>query len=165
VRAIIDSARRDESWDAWEADLRAVRAVASDDRIRIFLENPSVPRARRLGVIDQFRDERLGMRGRGFLRLLTEARELALARDVERAFLRSADEARRLDRVVVTTAAGLHETEVEELRRRLRRPGWNLHLSTETDPVILGGVIIRRGDNVLDLSVRAKLRSLASALR
>ena len=165
VRAVISSAHRDGSWDAWESDLHAVRAIASDGRVRAFLENLAFPRAERLGVIDRFRDERLGSHGRGLLRLLTEGRDLALARDIERAFLRSADEVRKLDRVLVTTAAPLHEAEIEQLRAHLAWPGRNLHLTVATDPHILGGVVIRRGDDLLDLSVRAKLQSLASALR
>ena len=38
-------------------------------------------------------------------------------------------------------------------------------MTTDVDDNLLGGFVIRRGDDVLDLSVRARLISLAATLR
>ena len=65
----------------------------------------------------------------------------------------------------VTTAIELEESAVQDLRDRLQAPARSLRMTTEVDDKLLGGFVIRRGDDVLDLSVRARLVSLAATLR
>ena len=165
VQAIVAVAERERAWDAWEADLGVLRGVAADDAVRTFLLHPGLPLAQRVGLIDRVPEPRLGANGRALARLLIERRDLDLVPDIEVSFVRSADVARNLDRVRVTTAVALTDAELEDLRSRLAEPGRELRLSADTDPSILGGFVVRRGDNLLDLSVRARLQSLASALR
>ena len=165
AQAIARAAQRDDGWDAWEADLEIVGAIASDERIRTFLESPAIAREARLELLDRAAGERLGARGRGLLQLLIDRRDLALARAIGQLFLHVADAERRLDRVQVTTAVELQPDEATELESALTEPGRTLRLTTTVDPAVVGGVVIRRGDNLLDLSVRAKLRALAGAVR
>ncbi len=165
ARAIARTAQRDDGWDAWEADLEIVGSIASDDRVRTFLESPAIAREARIELIDRVASEQLGARGRGLLQLLIDQRDLALARQIGQMFLRVADVERKLDRVHVTTAVELEPDEVTELEAALSEPGRTLRLTTTADPSVVGGVVIRRGDNLLDLSVRAKLQALASAVR
>ena len=65
----------------------------------------------------------------------------------------------------VTTAIQLEEAAVQDLRNRLEAPARTLRMTTDVDDNLLGGFVIRRGDDVLDLSVRARLISLAATLR
>ena len=58
------------------------------------------------------------------------------------------------------------ESEQEEklataLRKRLNR---DISITTQVDSTLLGGVIIRAGDTVIDGSVRGKLARLSEAL-
>jgi F-type H+-transporting ATPase subunit delta len=145
--------------------LAVLRGVTTDDTVRTFLLHAGLPLTERVGLIDRIPEQQLGANGRGLARLLIERRDLDLAPDIEAAFVRRADEARNIDRVRVTTAVALTDTEFEDLRSRLAEPGRELRLSADTDPTILGGFVVRRGDNLLDLSVRARLQSLAGALR
>ena len=165
LHAVSAAAQREGSWEAWEHDLAALRAIGEDDRVRVFLESAVVPVAERLSLVDRVADASIGARGRGLLRILMEQRDLDVVSEVERGFLRIADRERRLDRVLVTTAVPLNDAETDELRERLVHPGRKIHLTTATDPAIIGGIVVRRGDNLLDLSVRARLQSLGRALQ
>ena len=165
VQVVAAAAKREGSWDAWEHDIAALRAIAEDDRVRAFLEAVAVPVADRLNLVDRVAGSSIGAHGLGLLRVLMAQRDLDVVPDVERAFIRIADRERRLDRVHVTTAVPLNDVETDELRERLARPGRQLHLTTTTDLAIIGGFVVRRGDNLLDLSVRARLQSLGRALQ
>jgi len=109
--------------------------------------------------------EAISARGLGLLRLLADQREVDLTQEVAQRFRDAADEAQNIDRVHVTTAAALDDAELDDLRDRLTAPGRMLRLTTDIDPALLGGFVVRRGDDVLDLSVRARLQALASTLR
>jgi F-type H+-transporting ATPase subunit b len=73
----------------------------------------------------------------------------------------------RLDgeRAVVTTAVPLNEEEKERYRAALQAQlGPGAAVAFETDPSILGGVIVRVGDQVIDDSVAAKLEGMRTRL-
>ncbi len=164
ARAIVATARQSGSWDEWERDQSVLRAIGEADALREFLENPSRRLDERLAVVDRLPADQLGPQGRGLLRVLIENRELRLAGDIELLFLRAADAERRLDRVQVTTATPLNDTELLQLRTHLTQPGRTLRLSTDVDPKIMGGIVVRQGDDLLDMSVRARLQSLTATL-
>ncbi len=161
-----ESARAAErAWSAWEADLDALAALAADDRCRRFLQSTSIPLAERLSAAQRAAGDALSARGLGLLRLLAEQRALDLTREIARRVRAAADEAQQVDRVHVTAAVDLHGEELDELRAQLTTPGRTLRLTTDTDPALLGGFVVRRGDDILDVSVRARLHALASTLR
>lgn len=165
VEAVVADARAGQAWDAWEADLEVLGAVADDDQARRFLQSTSIGLDERLQAVQRAAGEALSVRGLGLLRLLAEQREIDLTQEIARRFRDAADEAQSVDRVHVTTAAALGEAELRDLRDSLTAPGRTLRLTTDIDPALLGGFVVRRGDDVLDLSVHARLQALASTLR
>ena len=165
VEAVVADARAGQAWDAWEADLEVLSAVADDDSSRRFLQSTSIALDDRLLAVQRAAGDALSVRGLGLLRLLADQREVDLTQEIARHYRDAADEAQSVDRVHVTTAAALEDAELGDLRERLTAPGRTLRLTTDTDPALLGGFVVRRGDDVLDLSVRARLQALASTLR
>jgi F-type H+-transporting ATPase subunit delta len=64
-----------------------------------------------------------------------------------------------------TSAAPLGSDEVRALTARLEQlTGGRVVLTTETDPDILGGIVVRLGDRLIDGSVRGRLERLRSKL-
>ena len=165
VEAVVADAQAGQAWDVWEADLEVLTAVADDDQARRFLQSTSIGLEERIQAVQRAAGDAISARGLGLLRLLAEQRETDLTQEVARRFRDAADEAQSVDRVHVTTAAPLGETELRDLRDSLAAPGRTLRLTTDTDPALLGGFVVRRGDDVLDLSVHARLQALASTLR
>lgn len=165
VEAVVADARAGQAWDVWEADLEVLRAIADDDATRRFLQSTSIGLDERIQAVQRAAGEAISARGLGLLRLLADQREVDLTQEVAQRFRDAADEARNIDRVHVTTAAALDDAELDDLRDRLTAPGRMLRLTTDIDPALLGGFVVRRGDDVLDLSVRARLQALASTLR
>jgi F-type H+-transporting ATPase subunit delta len=165
VDAIVADARAEQTWQAWEADLEILSAIADDDPARRFLHSTSIGLDDRLLAVQRAAGDAVSVRGLGLLRLLAEQREIDLTQEIARRFRVAADEAQHVDRVHVTTAALLEEAELRDLRDRLTAPGRTLRLTTDIDPALLGGFVVRRGDDVLDLSVHARLQALASTLR
>jgi len=165
VEAVVAEAQAAQAWDGWEADLDVLSVVADDDQSRRFLQSTSIALDDRLLAVQRAAGEAISARGLGLLRLLAEQREVDLTPEIARRFRDAADEAQNVDRVHVTTAAALDEAEVRDLRDSLTTPGRSLRLTTDIDPALLGGFVVRRGDDVLDLSVHARLQALASTLR
>src|SRR5262249_13450035 len=85
---------------------------------------------------------------------------------------RVAAEFRRLDdqrqgivHATATTALPLNDTEVRALTARLEQmTGGRIALQTDVDESLLGGIIVRVGDRLIDGSVRGRLERLRNQL-
>jgi F-type H+-transporting ATPase subunit delta len=96
-----------------------------------------------------------------FLELLAEKHRMPALWHVRRHFdERWAEENRRLD-VRLTSAVELDPNVVEHVRTEVeRQTERTIDLEAEVDPDILGGLVLRVGNMVLDASIRNKLETL-----
>jgi len=77
-------------------------------------------------------------------------------------FTKAPDDIRNLgDDVQVTTALPLTDDEKKQLQKQISAK----NITYQVDPSILGGVILRSGDRVVDGSVRSSLQGLAAQMR
>ena len=71
------------------------------------------------------------------------------------------EEANQLLPVVITSAVELDEQTVERIRTQVgEQTGRTIELTTAVDPDVLGGLVLRVGNSVLDASIRTRLDTL-----
>ena len=96
-----------------------------------------------------------------FLELLAERHRLPFIHRIRGVYDDMWAEEHRLLNVEVTSAVELDESTLEEIGRRIEEEtGRSVELSTDVDPGVLGGLVIRVGNMVLDASVRRRLEQL-----
>jgi F-type H+-transporting ATPase subunit delta len=96
-----------------------------------------------------------------FLKLLIENHRMPVLFRVRRAYDALWEEANRLLPVQVTSAVQLDEKTVAQIGERIaEQTGRKVELSSEVQPDILGGIVVRVGNSVLDASVRNRLEQL-----
>ncbi|MPN60607.1 ATP synthase subunit delta [bioreactor metagenome] len=82
-----------------------------------------------------------------------------------REFRRILNESRNIIEAEVTTALPLSDAEHKNLAQKLGTvTGKTVILNTKLDPGILGGVIVKIGDKLIDGSVARQLKTLTTAL-
>jgi F-type H+-transporting ATPase subunit delta len=102
-------------------------------------------------------DERLV----NFLELLAERHRMPAMPRIRRAFEALWAEEHKLLAVSVTAAVELDEELVKSIGERIEeQTGRTVELSSEVDPDVLGGLIVRVGNMVLDASVRNRLERI-----
>jgi F-type H+-transporting ATPase subunit delta len=100
-----------------------------------------------------------------FVLLLLERRRLAAVPNIARAYRGMADEHTGRVRAHVTSALPLGAAELERVRQSLaRRTGKQVILEASVDAALIGGIVARVGDLVLDGSVRTQLGTLREKL-
>jgi ATP synthase F1 delta subunit len=96
-----------------------------------------------------------------FLELLIENHRMPVIFRVRRAFERLWEDENQLLPVSVTSAVDLDEGTVKQIGDRIaEQTGRKVDLSANVDPDILGGIVVRVGNSVLDASVRNRLEQL-----
>jgi ATP synthase F1 delta subunit len=80
-------------------------------------------------------------------------------------FGRLLDESRGIVAATVSSAAPLDEDEEAAIRSRVEaRTGREVRLTSEVDPELIGGLVVRVGDQWIDASVRGRLERLRDQL-
>jgi F-type H+-transporting ATPase subunit delta len=96
-----------------------------------------------------------------FLRLLIENHRMPVVFRVRRAFEDLWREENKLLPVQITSAVELDAKTVDSIGERIgEQTGRKIDLSAEVQPDILGGIVVRVGNSVLDASIRNRLEQL-----
>ena len=96
-----------------------------------------------------------------FLNLLIEKHRMPLIFRVRRDFDQRWEEHNRMLAVSVTSAIALDEATVSQIGDRIgERTGRSVTLTSIVDPDILGGIVLRVGNSILDASIRNRLEQL-----
>jgi F-type H+-transporting ATPase subunit delta len=98
---------------------------------------------------------------RNFLELLLEKHRMPVIFRVRRELDRLWGEANRLLGVEITSAIELDSSIAERIGEEIgRQTGRTVQLTSTVDPDVLGGIVLRVGNSILDASVRARLENL-----
>ena len=96
-----------------------------------------------------------------FLMLLVENERLPLIGRIRREYDRLCDQAEDLLAVTVTSAVALDPGVISRLVEQIsEQTGSRVELTEEVDPSIVGGVVLRVGNSILDASIRNRLENL-----
>jgi len=146
------------------ADLARAVEMLEHPAVAEAMRNPRVPIGDRVKLALSLTDG-LEPETRNLVRLLVErGRTGVLGAALER-YRALADEASGVTRVEVTAAVALDAALEKDIRDTLsQRLGGSIHTTVQQDPSIIGGLIIRIGDRVIDSSVRTRLQQLRAAL-
>ena len=96
-----------------------------------------------------------------FLELLVEKHRMPALFRIRREFDALWEEENRLLPVLVTSAIELDEGTVRQIGDAIgEQTGRRIELTSEVDPDILGGIVLRVGNSILDASIRNRLEKL-----
>jgi F-type H+-transporting ATPase subunit delta len=154
AQAVLELALEHNELDLWRQDLTLLGELWTDADLRAYLEDVRISKQARL----QRARERLGgyisARALNMVQLLISRGRTSLIPYIARQF---ADLERQRERKVVahvTSAVALTPPQQVQLIKHLsERTGKDVELQTNVDPAILGGLVIKVGDQLLDSSV------------
>jgi len=159
AQAAFELALRTGDLARWRADLDDVASVLAESAAAPILADARVPLAQRLTMVERMLDiQPLAV---NLAKLLVAKGRAADARAVANAFNRLADEHEGIAHASITTAVPLEADQLAVMETTLGAALGKRVLATATvDPGILGGVVVRVGDRLVDGSVKTRLRRL-----
>jgi len=103
---------------------------------------------------------------KSFLILLFEKRRFDHIRGITEYYQKLVDEYKGIVRANVAAAVRLSDDAVEKIRVSLsKKTGKTIILDIEEDPTLIGGVVTRVGDIVLDGSIKTQLENMKESLK
>lgn len=150
---------------AWSTALQTLAIISKTEEVIELINSPSVSALEKAKALALIAADGCNEGAANLLEVLADNNRFALLPEISAQFeLLKADHEKSAD-VVVTSAFELsdaqQQTLVEKLTAKLSR---QVSLSVKVDSSLIGGVIIKAGDFVIDDSVRGKLSKLADAM-
>jgi F-type H+-transporting ATPase subunit delta len=165
ARAIFDLARDEGQIEEWSRRLVAVRDMLARPEVRRVLTNPSIAASRREEAARAILEAATDGEGVNLGRLVTGAGRVDDLDAIIAQYERLVDEDAGRVRALATTAIPLTSSDADKLEASLsRRLDRQVRLDTRVDPAILGGLVLRIGDQVIDASVASRLQQLRRRL-
>lgn len=166
ANAAFDSADSADRLEEWSRALAFLAVLSETPEVRAFIDEPTRRTEVKAHKLIELAGDVMTDATRRFVHVLAQNKRLVLLAEIESQYEVLKAEAERTLDIVVTTAVALSETETQKFAESLKqRFQQEISLATEVDETLLGGAVIRAGDNVIDGSVRGKLGKLAEALQ
>jgi F-type H+-transporting ATPase subunit delta len=166
LAAVVDEQKLDRT--AVQSQLADFAATLSESHeLREVLENPSIPEAQKLKVLDALAG-RLGMSGavRNFIAVVTHHGRLPELNDIVSAYHDEADQESHIAEAEITTARPLDPGDKAVLEQQVAQlaGGAQVRATYYEDASLLGGAVVRLGSTVYDGSIRAQLQQMKQRL-
>jgi F-type H+-transporting ATPase subunit delta len=151
--------------DAWSRDLATIAEFVSDPQVAGLLASGRVPREEKLRLLSAGLEASISPLAWNLTRILEQRGKTDLAPEILRGFRERHDAQRGVAHAVVTTAVPLSDDEQRTVASRLSQiTGKQVDISTVVDESIIGGLVARIGDELIDGSTRSRLVALKRRL-
>lgn len=166
AKAAFEYAQAHQQLANWSAMLGLAAAVSQDDTMQRVLKAPRLTSTEKATTFVEVCGDKFDAQVRNFLNIISENNRMELLPEIADMFeLYKAEQEQSVD-VDVTSAFALSDEQQDKLAKVLSaRLGREVRLHAAEDASLIGGVVIRAGDLVIDGSVRGKLAKLAEALK
>ena len=167
AETLFRSADRHGQVDSVDESVRGLSAVLDESpELRRFLAAPQIAAADKRELVHDALQDRLHPLVVRFLELVIEKLREPLLGEILSAWTELLDARANRQAATVTTAVPADPEMVARVRAALERAtGKTIVLEERVDPRLLGGLVVRTGDTVIDGSLRSRLTTLHRRLR
>ncbi len=163
--AAFKRAREEGNFKEWNHMLQLLVLIMQDATMRGLIANPKVNDQQLAELIIDVGGDGLSETGGNLVRILAENERLAEMAGVAAVFDEERDRTEGRSHVEVTSAFELTNTQQKSIADSMsKRLGTEVDVSVTVDKSLIGGVVIRAGDTVIDASLRGRLGQLGQSL-
>ncbi len=168
AKALFALGVKEKAADTFGKDLEGISGAmdASPELLKLF-KSPSFNTQEKKAVLDQVVGKmNLAPLSVNFLSVLADKGRLDCLPDIHKTYAELLDSVSGVVRGKLTTALELPAKRQKDIKAKLeKKSGKKLVLDFGVEPAIIGGVVLRVGDKVLDASIRAQLQMLKDQIK
>jgi F-type H+-transporting ATPase subunit delta len=168
AKALLLIGKEDGQTETYREELAGISGLLDKERsLEQAITNPLYDAAGRKKVLETIIDK-LGLSAvmRSFLILLYDKGRFVYLANVNDYYQKLADDLKGIARASLVSATELSSEVVEKIRSTLSdKTGKDIILEVEQDPSLIGGIVTRIGDLVLDGSIKTQLLNMRESLK
>ena len=165
AKAAFDFATGADHVTAWSNVLSLSSAIVQDASFAAYLSQPVLTQLQQVNALSAAMDNKINTQFKNFLMQLAEHDRLSMLPEISAEFEQLRAKGLGETDVVVESAFPLSQSQELLLTTRLeKRFATKVNLTVTVRPELIGGVIIRAGDQVIDDSALGKLEKMRNRL-
>lgn len=168
AKAVFQHAKDTNLQDQWSAILAVLAHISADEQVQKLLAEPLVTSEQKAEFFINILTKQLNsisQEAKNFVCLLAENKRLQALPEISFIFEALRAEQDKIKKIVVTSAIPLEAANKETLTTALKKK-FNSHVEAtwQVDTSVLGGIIIRADDFVIDGSIKGQLSKLTKEM-
>ena len=165
AEATFSLASDNSSLGEWSNMLALASIVAVDDDMQSMIGNTSINKDQLISLFLDVCGDKLTEQGKNLIKVLVENRRLGVLPEIARQFELLKAEAEKTVEAEVISAFEVSQEQQQQIAEKLKqRLGRDVTLTCKIDDSLIGGVIIKAGDLVIDGSAVGQINKLSVAL-
>lgn len=166
AQSLVDIARVEGRLSDVEDELFAfARAVQGNDELRLVLTDPNIPAEQRVAVVDQILEGKALSVTKAIVALIVMSEHAGDLSEIVDAFVARSAHIREKETAEIRTAVELDDVTLAKLVEALSKAsGKSLDVKVIVDPSVIGGIVAKIGDQVIDGTVRSRLSKLKETI-
>jgi len=165
AKAAFEVAQAESKQAEWSDALQFIDAVVCNDDFVAVIDNPSMGAEAKGDILVDICGDKLSETQKNFIKVMAENSRLMLMPEIVVLYEALRATAENTVEATAIAAYALSDAQVQSMTDALKKKlGCDVTLTTEVDSSLIGGVIIRAGDLVIDGSTQAKIGSLTQAV-
>ena len=143
-----------------------LEVIQKDDELIRFMKHPKIVKEEKLKTGKAIFDKKFSKEFAGFLMILVQKDRFSEIEKTLEYFIGRMKEHKKIGVAYVSTAKALSDAQKEKVRKRLLETTdfETFEMNYTVDETLLGGMVIRVGDRVVDTSIKNKLKNLSKQL-
>lgn len=166
AEAVFDLAMEASNFDEWSNSLHFLATVVEDSTISVAITNPKVDKNTLTNLLLDIGVGYLSKQANNLAKILVENHRLWAIPQIALQYEQLKAQHQGYTKVDITSAYPVEPSQQQEIEAILQQHlGKSVDININVDKSLLGGWLIRTGDEVIDVSVKGHLQRLASELR
>ena len=165
--ALFELAVEEDRLDSFAEEIRSLQQILSENKdLDKLMNHPKISKDEKLQVMENIFKERISEELMGLLSIMITKDRYRELDSVLEYFLNRVKEVKGIGVAYVTTVSGLSDTQKEQIvAKLLATTGYQqMEMHYQEDQSLIGGMVIRIGDRIVDSSIRTKLEELQKQL-
>ncbi|MCX7086350.1 MAG: F0F1 ATP synthase subunit delta [Methylococcales bacterium] len=164
--AVFKRAKETNATKEWSQSLSFMSAVLENEDIAVVVDNPKVNKQKLSELMLDICQEQLTAENSNFLKLLVHNNRLVLLPQIAKLYESYKAEDEGYVEVEVVSAYTLSKEAKQSFSVTLEKTlGKKIHMNVSVDKTLIGGVLVRAGDRVIDGTIKGRLQHMHKALQ
>ncbi|VAW72281.1 ATP synthase delta chain [hydrothermal vent metagenome] len=165
AKAAFEVAQSESALTQWSDALQLADAIVCNEDFASVIDNPSMGAQTKGQILIDICGDKLSETQQNFIKVMAENNRLMLMPEIVVLFEAHCATAQNTVEAIATAAYPLSDAQIQSMTDALKKKlGCEVSLTTQVDKSLIGGVIIRAGDLVIDGSTQARIGSLTQAV-
>lgn len=136
-------------------------AISGSKEFRVMLASPVIKESVKLSILEELFSSKVSPESMTFIRFIVDKNRENILVDILKRYLELRDIKLGFVNVEITSAVEINSEQEKEIKNKLQEiTGKNVRMKFHLNPSIIGGMLIRIGDTIMDSSVAHQLELL-----